>query len=77
MLSSVLNSKQAIQINIQMMKTFIQLRGMLAGHKELRQKIEAMEKKYDYQFTVVFKAIKELLAPPQKPKKIIGFQPYY
>ncbi len=69
MLSSILNSKRAIQVNIQIMKTFIQLREMLASHKELHRKIEEMESKYDYQFKVVFKAIKKLLAPPRlKPK---------
>ena len=76
MLSSVLNSKRAIQVNVQIMKTFIQLREMLANHKELRQKIEAMEKKYDVQFQAIFKAIKELLVPaPMQPKGPIGFRP--
>lgn len=74
MLSSVLNSPRAIQVNIQIMKTFIQLREILTSHKELRQKIEKMESKYDYQFQVVFKAIKKLLAPPCiKSKPPIGF----
>lgn len=73
MLSSVLNSERAIQVNIQIMRTFTKLREMLVGHKELRSKIEEMEKKYDCQFKVVFKAIKELLEPPRKPKKQIGF----
>jgi len=75
MLSSVLNSKRAIHVNIEIMRTFTKLREMAAGHKELRRKIEEMERKYDYQFKVVFKAIKELLAPPQKSKRPIGFQP--
>lgn len=74
MLSSVLKSKRAIQVNIQIMRTFTKLREMLIAHKDLRQKIEAMEKKYDYQFKVVFDAIKELLEPPEKPKKPIGFR---
>src|SRR3989339_324658 len=60
-------------VNIQSMKTFIKLREFMAGHKELREKIEAMEKKYDYQFKVVFDAIKKLLDLPQEPKKPIGF----
>ena len=56
------------------MKTFIQLREILANHKELRQKIEEMEKKYDQQFQVVFEAIKKLIEPePEKPKRQIGF----
>jgi hypothetical protein len=77
MLSSVLNSKRAIQVNIQIMRTFTQLREMLAGNKELKRKIEEMEKRYDHQFQIVFKAIKELLEPPAppppKPKGPIGF----
>ena len=73
MLSSVLNSKRAIQVNIQIMRTFTKLHEMLANHKELKQKIEEMEKKYDHQFKVVFNAIKELLKPPQKSRGPIGF----
>ena len=75
MLSSVLNSKKAIQINIQIMETFTRLREMLLSHKELKQKIDEMEKKYDYQFKIVFEAIKKLLEPPVKPKGRIGFHP--
>ena len=75
MLSSVLNSKRAVQVNIQIMRTFTKFREMLANHKELRQKIEEMENKYNYQFKVVFKAIKELLEPTMKPKRLMGFQP--
>ncbi len=73
MLSSVLNSERAVQVNIQIMRTFIRLREMLMTHKDLKKKIEAMEKKYDYQFKIVFDAIKELLEPPEKIKKKIGF----
>jgi phage regulator Rha-like protein len=73
MLSSVLNSKRAIQVNIQIIRTFTKLREMLLTHKDLQQKIEEMEKKYDYQFKVVFHAIKQLLEPAEKPKKRIGF----
>ena len=75
MLSSVLNSKRAIQVNIQIVETFIKLREMLLNHKELKQKIDEMEKKYDYQFKIVFDAIKRLLEPPEKPKGRIGFHP--
>jgi phage regulator Rha-like protein len=74
MLSSVLNSKRAVQVNIQIMRTFIKLREMLLAHKELRQKIETMEREYDYQFKIVFDAIKKLLEPPEKPKGKIGFR---
>jgi len=74
MLSSVLNSKRAIQVNIQIMRAFTRLRQMISSHDELREKIEAMERKYDGQFRVVFEAIKELLDIKEKPKKKIGFK---
>lgn len=61
MLSSVLNSERAIQVNIQIMRTFTKLRQLMIEHADLRKKIEEMESKYDHQFKVVFKAIKELL----------------
>jgi len=73
MLSSVLNSERAIAVNIQIMRTFTKLREMLLAHTELKQKIEEMEKKYDYQFKAVFDAIKQLIEQPQKPTKNIGF----
>ena len=73
MLSSVLNSKRAIQVNIQIIKTFVKLRQMLATHEDLRRKIEDMEAKYDAQFRIVFQAIQQLLSEEEKPKKKIGF----
>ena len=73
MLSSVLNSERAVQVNIQIMRAFTKIREMLQTHKELWRKIEEMEQKYDQQFRVVFKALKELLEPPKKPKPKIGF----
>jgi phage regulator Rha-like protein len=73
MLSSVLNSQRAIHVNIQIMKAFTRLREMVLSHKDLQRKIEEMEKKYDEQFQTVFEAIKQLLEPPEKPKKRIGF----
>ena len=73
MLSSVLNSKRAIQANIQIMRTFTRIREMLLTHKELKHKIDEMEKKYDYQFKIVFDAIKQLIEPPPKTIKKIGF----
>jgi len=76
MLSSVLNSKRAIQVNIQIVRTFIKLREMLLTHAELKHKIETMERKYDQQFKVVFDAIRQLLTPPEKPKRLIGFHAY-
>jgi len=77
MLSSVLNSERAIQVNILIMRAFIQLKRMLLTNADLRRKIEQMEKKYDKQFAIVFQAIKQLLEPhPAKEKKIIGFRVY-
>jgi len=73
MLSSVLNNRRAIHVNIQIMRAFTKLREMLASHIELRRKIQNMEQKYDYQFKQVFKAIKKLLDPPKKQKNPIGF----
>ena len=73
MLSSVLKSDRAIQVNIQIMRAFTQLRQMLSTHEELRRKIEAMERKYDQQFKVVFDAIKQLLDVETKPRRKIGF----
>ena len=73
MLSSILNSERAIQVNIQIMRTFTKIREMLISHKDLKQKIEEMEKKYDSQFKIVFNAIKELMTSPEKPKRKIGF----
>jgi hypothetical protein len=73
MLSSVLNSERAVQVNIQIMRTFTKLREMLSTHKDLKRKIESMEKKYDEQFQIVFEAIKQLLTEEDKPNKKIGF----
>lgn len=73
MLSSVLNSKKAILVNIQIMRVFTQLRRMLLTNKDLKRKIEEMEGKYDKQFAIVFQAIKQLLDSPVKEKVITGF----
>lgn len=73
MLSSVLKSKRAVQVNIQIMRTFTQIRKMLVSHKDLREKLENMEKKYDKQFRVVFETLKLLLKEDEEPKKRIGF----
>jgi len=74
MLSSVLNSKRAIQVNIQIMRAFTQLRQMLSTHDDLKRKIEDMERKFDQQFKVVFDAIRQLLEKGNKPKRKIGFE---
>ena len=74
MLSSVLTSDRAVSVNIAIMRAFVQLRQLVGSHKELAEKLAAMEKKYDSQFAVVFKAIKQLLSPPQPTKRRrIGF----
>lgn len=73
MLSGILNSDRAIKVNIQIMRAFIQLKRMLLTNVGLRRKIEEMERKYDKQFAMVFQAIKQLLEPPVKEKRIIGF----
>lgn len=73
MLSSVLNSKRAIKVNIQIMRAFVQLRRIILTNKDLRRKIEEMERKYDQQFVIVFEAIKRLLEPP-KETRAIGFR---
>ena len=74
MLSSVLNSERAIQVNILIMRAFTKLREMLSTHEDLRRKVEAMERKYDHQFKVVFDAIKQLIDIESKPKRKIGFE---
>ena len=74
MLSSVLRSKRAVRVNIEIMRAFVQLRQMLSSHADLARKLAALEKKYDAQFKVVFDAIRELMAPPEPPRKRpIGF----
>ncbi|MBI4810693.1 MAG: ORF6N domain-containing protein [Ignavibacteriales bacterium] len=74
MLSSVLRSKRAVQVNIEIMRAFVKLRELLATHKELARKLEELEKKYDSQFKIVFEAIHQLMLPPEKPKRQIGFR---
>lgn len=74
MLSSVLNSDQAIEVNIAIMRVFVQLREMIASHKDLARKLDDLERKYDSQFKLVFDAIRQLMAPSPTPKKPrIGF----
>ena len=74
MLSSVLRSERAVRVNIEIMRAFVQLRQMLASHADLARKLAALEKNYDAQFKIVFDAIRELMSPPEPPKKRrIGF----
>ncbi len=71
MLSSVLRSERAIQVNVAIMRAFVQLRRLAGAHKDLAEKIATMEKKYDARFSIVFKAIRQLLQPPVT--RAIGF----
>jgi len=73
MLSSVLRSERAIEVNIAIMRAFVQLREMLASNVDLARKLKQMEKKYDEQFKIVFEAIRQLMTPPETKKKKIGF----
>src|SRR5437868_9118079 len=77
MLSSVLRSPRAVEVNIAIMRTFVQLRRLMDSNRQLARKIEAMEKRYDEQFTVVFEAIKRLIAEDDArratPRRRIGF----
>jgi hypothetical protein len=73
MLSSVLKSERAIEVNIAIMRAFVQMRQMLTTHADLKRKIEEMESKYDEQFQIVFEAIRQLLVEDEQPKKKIGF----
>ena len=73
MLSTVLNSERAIHVNIEIMRAFVRLRQMLASNAQLARKLEALEKKYDAQFKVVFDAIRQLMTPPEPNKRKIGF----
>ncbi len=77
MLSSVLRSRRAIQVNVEIMRAFVRLRQMLATHADLARKLATLERKYDTQFKVVFDAIRELMtAPEPKKKRPIGFAPW-
>jgi hypothetical protein len=73
MLSSVLHSQRAVQVNITIMRAFVKLREMLASNRDLARRLDDMEKKYDTQFKVVFDAIRELMRPPEKARRRIGF----
>ena len=74
MLSSVLNSKRAVHVNIEIMRAFVRLRQLLASNKDLSRRLNELEEKYDTQFKVVFDAIRQLMVPPPLPsKRKIGF----
>ncbi len=73
MLSSVLNSKRAVEVNIAIMRAFVELRKMIDANKKLLARIEKLEEKYDEKFQIVFEAIKQLMKEEEKPKNRIGF----
>lgn len=75
MLSSVLRSKRAVSVNIEIMRAFVRLREMLSSHADLVQKLDALEQRYDAQLKVVFEAIRELMSPRRAVSKPIGFAP--
>ena len=75
MLSSVLRSRRAVKVNIEIVRAFVRLRRMLQSNAELAKKLDELEAKYDAQFKVVFQAIRELMAPPPASRKRIGFRP--
>ena len=74
MLSSVLRSRRAITVNIEIMRAFVKLRRMLDTNAELCKKIEELERRYDGQFKVVFHAIRQLMTPVEKSRRSIGFR---
>ena len=74
MLSSVLKSDRAVQVNIEIMRAFVKLRQMLSANKDLERRFDALEERYDEQFKVVFDAIRALMEPPEKSRKPIGFE---
>ena len=74
MLSSIINSERAVQVNIQIMRAFVRLRQMSATNANLERRLNELEKKYDVQFKAVFDAIRQLMAPPPTSRKEIGFQ---
>jgi hypothetical protein len=79
MLSSILKSRRAVQVNIEIMRTFVRLRRILASNADLARKLDELENKYDAQFRVVFEAIRQLMASPEPKKRPIGFlveEPY-
>ncbi len=73
MLSGVLRSGRAVQVNVEIMRAFVRLRRLLASHEQLASKLAEMERKYDAKFTVVFEAIRELMKPAAPARRQIGF----
>lgn len=73
MLSSVLRSRRAVAVNIEIMRTFVRLRQMISEHRDLARRLDELESRYDDQFKVVFDAIRSLIAVDEKPRKRVGF----
>ena len=74
MLSSVLKSERAVQVNIEIMRAFVRLRELIATNRNLARRLDELEKRYDAQFKTVFDAIRQLMAPPEKARRSIGFR---
>lgn len=74
MAATILNTERAVEVSVFVVRAFIKLREALATHKDLAKKLEEMEKKYDVKFKVVFEAIRQLMIPPEKPRRPIGFR---
>ncbi|MSQ14242.1 MAG: ORF6N domain-containing protein [Dehalococcoidia bacterium] len=75
MLSSVLRSQRAVQVNIEIMRAFVRLREMLASNRDLARRLDEIEERYDEQFKAVFDAIRQLMVPPTQPRRRLGFRP--
>lgn len=75
MAANVLNSRGAIEASVIVVRAFVRIRELLATHKDLARKLEELERKYDGQFRVVFEAIRQLVSPPARARKPIGFRP--
>jgi hypothetical protein len=73
MAANVLNSPRAVEMSVFVVRAFVRLRQWLAGHAELSRRLDERERKYDSQFTVVFEAIRQLMTPPARKRKQIGF----
>ena len=74
MLSSVLRSQRAVQVNIEIMRAFMRLRQLITSHVELARKLNELERKYDSQFKEVFEAIRQLMMPPEPHRRSLGFR---
>src|SRR5215475_1868865 len=74
MLSSVLKSQRAIQVNIEIMRAFVRMRQMMASHEELARRLDELERKYDVRFRVVFDALRKLMRPPETKSRRVGFR---